>query len=506
MWLALARPPTNRYCETLGIKVPTLQAVMSHPEASPYRLLIVALLEQGHPMTLLEVAQRFAQVGVAPADAALMALKRCRPARPPVYRDGDHYTLDPHDDDLDLLVFILGLRPARGPASHPQAQEPKPTAALPGTELPLSPDELAEAWRGASLYCWSPQRVAICILDAHRRPMAPGEAVAFVNGLTEMHPLHRKDQRWGRPTAIHVLEDGRWDLEPGHPWLPSARKAVRERLALVRKWAAMRPDPAVVQATQRTFEERRQKHGEELARLRRVVVHAFPLEAPQAVVLVDVATRTLTTHTANELPRVHERLSACDIIAALDVRPLLRSLRYDPGPRRLAELGPPQKTMKLNRRGRTLRITTPLLVLGSCGIGRPFGDGERLRHYLTTGQTAKFHRRLEADAKALFALYQYGRLHGAVRLRWGFLDERIPVPWVHRDETRLHGLKQHARDLDAPLEVVAGSAPGWEDPWARALRCRVLSRGQWDLYLVAETGLPIHDPDVQLARLMVSLH
>jgi hypothetical protein len=44
------------------------------------------------------------------------------------------------------------------------------------------------------------------------------------------------------------------------------------------------------------------------------------------------------------------------------------------------------------------------------------------------------HRRLEADAKALLALYQYGRLHGAVRLRWGFLDEMIPAPWVHRDE------------------------------------------------------------------------
>ena len=36
---------------------------MSHPEASTYRLLIVALLQRGHPMTLLEVAQRFAQAG-----------------------------------------------------------------------------------------------------------------------------------------------------------------------------------------------------------------------------------------------------------------------------------------------------------------------------------------------------------------------------------------------------------------------------------------------------------
>jgi len=46
-------------------------------------------------------------------------------------------------------------------------------------------------------------------------------------------------------------------------------------------------------------------------------------------------------------------------------------------PRRLAELGPPQKTRKLNRRGRTLQITTPLLVcLG--GHPKPATDG-RLR-------------------------------------------------------------------------------------------------------------------------------
>ena len=85
------------------------------------------------------------------------------------------------------------------------------------------------------------------------------------------------------------------------------------------------------------------------------------------------------------------------------------------------ELGPPQKTRQLNRRGRKLQITTRLLVHGSCGITRPFGDERVLRGYLREGRDAKLRRRLAADAKSLFALYQYGRLHGAVRLRWGFL-------------------------------------------------------------------------------------
>lgn len=52
--------------------------------------------------------------------------------------------------------------------------------------------------------------------------------------------------------------------------------------------------------------------------------------------------------------------------------------------------------------------------------------------------------RLEADAKSLFALYEYGRLHVAVRLRWGFLDEMLAAPWVHRDEPTLYKLKKQA--------------------------------------------------------------
>ena len=88
-------------------------------------------------------------------------------------------------------------------------------------------------------------------------------------------------------------------------------------------------------------------------------------------------------------------------------------MNVDPGKRRLAELGPPQKTRQLNRRGRTLTITTALLVQGSCGISRPFGDERTMREYLRSGADTKLRRRLEADAKSLYALYQYGRLHGA---------------------------------------------------------------------------------------------
>ena len=146
-----------------------------------------------------------------------------------------------------------------------------------------------------------------------------------------------------------------------------------------------------------------------------------------------------------------------------------------------------------------------MLVRGSCGISRPFGEGKKLQQYLRQGQTTLLRRRLEADAKSLFALYEYGRLHGAVRLRWGFLDQMISAPWVHRDELRLYGLMCQAYERGLEIEAVIGSAPGWAEPWARAKVYQVEKdlSGHWIL-LVDEEGSVLDERDVQLARLVES--
>lgn len=82
----------------------------------------------------------------------------------------------------------------------------------------------------------------------------------------------------------------------------------------------------------------------------------------------------MTTFVGDEITPALERLGEHDVIGAVGVRALLRELGVDPGQRRPGELGPPQKTRQLNRRGRTLTITTSLLVQGSCGIsGRALG-------------------------------------------------------------------------------------------------------------------------------------
>ena len=298
-----------------------------------------------------------------------------------------------------------------------------------------------------------------------------------------------------------MRNDGRWELDRAHAAVRSARDAVRERIAVLRQWAATRPNPAVIKANQQRLECERLAHGEELARLRRVVVHACPIGRPEALVLVDVAERTITMLIGREIAQVTHRLAHYEIIGAIGVRPLLRTLNIDPGDRRLAELGPPQKTRQLNRSGRTLTITTTLLVQGSCGISHPFGDDRTVRGYLQRGEHTKLRRRLEADAKSLFALYRSGRLHGAVRLRWGFLDEMLPAPWAHRDEPTLHHLLKEAYTRRLPLDVVIGSAPGWMDPWSRARRAfPATDAWGWPSRLVDEQGYEIPRADVQMAR------
>jgi hypothetical protein len=494
------------WCRALGIPPPQLDAVLGHREASTFTLLVVALLERGAPMTLADVAARFEDAGVASRSRALLSLQRCRPGRPPVYREGDLYHLDPHDDELDRWLFRLGLRPPKVSLPAPKAIEPAP---LPSPDVALTASELDEAWKGVSLHGWSAQRLAVAVLDASGGPLTPAQVVAAVAARTEWHGLTLGSAKFERQgSAIDVLPDGRWATAEGAAaTVKQARASVRDRVALARRHAALRTDPAVVAQLSAEWERKRAVHGAQLASLSRALLVAFPRARPQVAVLLDVGAREITTFVGDELATLRSRLAAYDVLGAVDVRGLLRALEFDQGERRLAELGPPQKTIQLNQRGRTLKITTAMLVQGSCGAGKPFGEEKKLAEYLAKGELTKLCRRLEADVKALYSLYEYGRLHGVVLLRWGFLHERLPAPWVHRDEPGLCDLKKSALAMNVPLEVVVGNAPGWSEPWSRMRLAHVEQDGSgWRTCLVDEDGVVIDEAEVQRARLPVAIH
>ncbi len=458
-------------------------------------------------MTLVEVAARFEAAGIAEHARALRSLQRCKPGRPPVYRDGDLYHLDPHDDELDLWMFRLDLRPPKIASTPRKVPEPVPRAS---SETALDPKELDEAWREAHLFGWSAQRLAIAVLDAHGGPLTPAETVAAVARRTRWHGLKEDSAKFKRRgSAVEVLADGRWAVAAqASATVMKTRAAVRDRVDVARRYAAMRPDPADLERQRAQWRQRRAARAAELEKLSRALIVAFPPARPESAALLDVGKHELWSFVKDELAALPTKLATYDVLGGIDVRRLLRNLDFDPGPRRLAELGPPQKTKKLNQRGRMLKITTAMLVQGSCGIGKPFGEKEKLAGYLATGQFKKLRRRLEADVKSLGALYEYGRLHGAVRLRWGFIDECIPAPWVDRAEPVLYDLMASAHEMGLPLEVVVGSAPGWSEPWSRLRRAYVEQDDErWRrMWLVDEDGVRIDEADVQRARIPVTFH
>ena len=463
-------------------------------------MLLVALLERGGPVTLEEVASRMEELGIAPRASALASLKKCKPARPPIHRDGDHYVLDPHDDEADMWAFRLGIRPSRIPKLSVVRPPERP---LPSPDEPLEVADLEEAWRHETPWIWSSQRLAICVLDAHGGRLPPEAVVRFIADRARGGRTVRvEDARyWRRGAPIQAAEDGSWVLDRNHKAVRPARIAVREKVEVERRNVRRRPDPAVQEALQKAHERERRAKIEAFARERRVLVHAFPAEGPQAVVLLDIKAHTIETLMGEDLAGIGGRLAAYDYLCGLEIRPLLRELDFDPGARRVMDLGPPQKTMQLNRRGRALKITTDLLIRGSCNISRPLGDPKKMSDYLRRGATTKLRRRLESDAKSLHALHEYGRLHGCVRLRWGFIDTDLRVPWRHWEEPILLQVMHEAAEEGRMLEVVTGTAPGWEDPWVRGQLVRVgggLRR--FEHVLVAEDGVLIDPRDVQRTR------
>lgn len=488
---------TNAYCDELGIRVSRIEDAAKSADANYYSLLIVTLLEAGVPMTLEAVAERFEAAGIARAERALRSLKRCKPGRSPVYRVGELYALDPYDDETDLWAFRLGLKPPQ-PRIEVVRPDPEP---LPTVGTPLTIAHLDEAWRGGIPTAFSALRVVVCVLDAHRRAMSPREIIAFIEARSRWPVLSAEPAYMVcRGSPIGRTTEGRWKLIEDHDAIHRARAAVIERLAVMRRNPYPEPSAADVKAHRERYERERAARAYELSRLSRVVIHAFSEKSPEAVVLIDERRRHVDTYVGSAVGSVAKRLDAYDFIAAVDVRSILRNLEFDPGKRRLGELGPSQKT-KMLQSGRVLRITLDLLVQSSCGIRRPFSNRKALLRYLRDGRHDALRTRLESDAKSLFALYTFGRVHGWVRLRWRSIDTKLKAPWVHLEEWTLFDLMKQAQEQGAALDVVLGEAPELADPWARAERVFVRQEaGGWGRWLVDERGYYVDSSEVQLAR------
>ena len=496
----------NIPCKILEIDVPRLEEVRNHREASPYSLLLVALLETGRPMTLEQVAKRFEQAGVAPFQKALKSIKRSRPGRAPVYRNGDLYSLDPYDDELELWAFRLGLlppRPSRYLTEEAPAQPLPAPGPVPDLDVLVTPAELEEAFAGASLQAWSSQRLACLLLEAHGEPMHRGQASALLSRLTPYHPL-RKDRpnRWTNGGAIEDKE-GHWKLYPEHAQVTAARKAMRELLTEVR---AKRPqqerEKRRFAESKARYEERKEEKRRAYEALHRCLLYAFPSDQPVWIVLLDLATREMSYFEQTEFSTLLSDLQSYDWIGALDVRPLLSRLGFEVGLRHLIELGPPQKTYAIPGR-QPLKITAYAMIRGCSNVTKPLGDEKKMLQYIKQGKELLLKRQLAKATRSIYGLYHYCKLHGAARVTRGDVEAMVPVPWVRRFEWRLHHLKEQALEHDLEIEAVLGPSLSLDDPWRGSRRLRVFPIDRYDYLLVNQYREVIHEWMILAARLVL---
>ncbi len=334
--------------------------------------------------------------------------------------------------------------------------------------------------------------------------MTVEEVEEVLAGMTKhRHTLGADRVRFWNSTLVLLDENGQLTLDRSSPDLAAMRHAVRKlaRPVLIQHardehWAKVREEREPLLA------EERRREAEEAARLRRAVLRAVPEgEAPQAIGVLDVGTRSIRAFVGSALADVVGMLAEFDLLAGLYLRDTLHRLRLDPDRWRLVDLKPPQKSRRINRSGRTLNITPALLISSTTGISRPLGDPAKVGQYLAEGTTGKLARRLESDVKALYAFCQYGVLHGCVRLRWGFLDEMCPVDWALPGEPRLYEILQRAKEACTPVDLVLGSAPGWADPWSRARRGSVVEVEPWQVTVLLDGEVWQFDRrDIQAVR------
>ncbi|AUX42232.1 uncharacterized protein SOCE26_036600 [Sorangium cellulosum] len=319
------------------------------------------------------------------------------------------------------------------------------------------------------------------MLDALRVPMTAEEIETFLAGLTTYRERLGPRNGPGMSDLFLMGEDGRLSLNPGAPGLVAMRRAVRglpHAVLVEREQPTASEMRCVVRRVEpeSDAETRRNAELEEIARMaRRAVLRVVPsAEDPQAVAVLDVDQRSIQTFIGRDVAELAGLLERFDVIAGLHIHDTLHALGFNADRRGVVELEPPQTSRRLNRAERTLQITPELLIAGTTRIRRPLGEPETVARYLLEGDYRRLARQIESDVKALHALYQYGVLHGAVRLRWGSVDEMLATDWALPGDVNLRQQLKSAHEKDAAVDLVVGMAPGWVDPWWQARRVRIL--------------------------------
>ncbi len=490
--------PANLYCDKLGVNIPRVEDYTRRKGVKLIQLMILALLERGEPMEIEEIASRLAAAGVTVWTGDLAhSLQKAWHGHEALYRDSQgRFALNLSSRRLRWALQELGLSkpapfnpPYRGVPTRPESD-------------PLAIEEVKAAL-GRGLKGMTMIRTAAAVLDAHKRPMTIEEITAFLGTLGWRAFITADEARRQWKTGLVSFDDaGRLVLDPATPDLGAMRSHIRK---LARPELDRRAIREYAERTHAIETEREARDREKARTLRRAIIRVVPdPDFPRAIGILDVGARTIRTFMGpEELVEAHRNLGSFDVAAGLEIRRVFEVLGLPDDCVHLVDLGPPRKSRQLNRQGRRLHITLGLILRGTLGSSRGFSGRSKVGRYLEEGSRGRLERRLESELKTLCALYQYGVLHNAVRLRWGFLDEPIHVEWAEPGDPHLYDILREAQGAGKPVDLVLGWAPGWEEPWGRARRFDVLQIGYWDVRVKGASGEEIlSNFDIQAARIV----
>ncbi len=469
-----ARLPGGTYAERLGISVEDVFA--AKPRIGLFHLMVVTLLEHGSPLTLAAIANRLRQVkGLSwQRDLEFYLRKAWHGLAPVVKTQDDRLALDLESHQLRSLLWRTGLK----------RHAPADTEAYDITKAgPLTVDEVRHALSTGSTSALSQVRVAAGLIDATGRALTIGEIHLL---LGEMGHRYRFAQETlfpllKRPGAVLQADaEGRLSLCASPDALAAMRRAIRTlaRPVINRLAWEQRAD-----VHHKRFLEEFEREKAAAAALRRAVIHGYVIDGIglAGVTVLDIQARRLRTYAPPEYGDLRRDLEGFGLLVGLNPAGFVAALDLDPEEWRMVDLLRHQRQKQINRHGRTLRLTTGMLLGASTGLGSRAIDSKVLLRYVREGASpGKIQRRLESETKALFAFYSYGVLHRGVRLKWGFLDEVLNVDWALDGDTSLLGFLYEAMRTKRPVQLVMGSAPGWEDPWSRAQGTTIRDiRGGW---------------------------
>ena len=479
----------NPYCERIGIRAPVLEELTSIKDLKLFHFMVLAILENSGPMPLESIAERLESIGLTSRLGDLLAsLKKAWHGKEPVYKTPDGlYDVNPDSHETNFIALMAGLKYPKGLPTPPA---PKPILIKQPSER-FSQEEIKITFKDRTTLPISSQIAAV--LDANDKEMALSEIDSFLDSISQgRKPFTLKGALKWRSPLIQVSPEGLVKLTASQEDLYALRNNIRQIAA---KEAAKRAQNEQIEQTisqrQEFFKTKENAQKIDASKLRRAVVYAFYERKILAAALLDCENRLISTYVGDDLMRLPKDLTGFDLLAGLCVREILHDYSLDPMKWRIIDLNPPQKTRKINKSGRLLHIDIEMLISSSVQISRPLGDPQKILSYIQNGDDTKLRRRLEASVKSLFAFYNYTRLHGVARLKWGFLDENLPSPsWRMPGDACLYSIAKEAQDANKFVDIVCSSAPGWSDPWSRSIQGRVVDVNSWYLIL-DQNGLPV---------------